>query len=369
MEKLYQNRREALMCQSTQQGVGNVVITDPLNVRYLTGVQYAPHERFLALLLDGARSRVSLILPAMEIGRLQDPSIEEMGYLDGEDALRLLVEQFAPGEGLALEKDSLRLLRAERILQLSRYRLTQGGDASPWLRQMRLYKDSTELACLQGAGRISGELLTAWSRQIQLEQGEKALSFSFIQLVAERTDCDTGAGTQISTGINTSVSHGIRNERQLCPGEQVLIDFGLRCQGYYSDITRTYFAGPPDPRFREIYSILEEAQARAIEKVCPGRPLNEVDLAARHVIEKAGYGAYFNHRTGHGIGLDIHEAPDVRQDNTQIMEPNMVFTIEPGIYLPGVGGVRIEDDVVVTDQGCRLLTHTPKRLTDMILPI
>ena len=369
MENLYKNRRDAFLHQSMTQGAGNVVITDPLNIRYLTGVQYAPHERFLALLLDGARGRFSLVLPAMEIGRLPDSSIAELGYLDGEDASLLLTDHFAPGAGLALEKDNLRLLWAERILRQSGYALEQVRDASPWLQKMRLYKDPTELACLEKAGKLSDALLAVWSSQIQLDQSEKALGFSFMHLVAEQTDCEAGPGTQISTGVNTSVSHGIRNERLLCQGDPVLIDFGLRCQGYYSDMTRTFFAGPPEPRFREIYSIVEEAQAKAIESVQPGRSLSEVDLAARRVIEKAGYGDYFNHRTGHGLGLDIHESPDVRQDNRQIMEPNMVFTIEPGIYLPGVGGVRIEDDVIVTDHGCQLLTHAPKCLSDMILPI
>jgi Xaa-Pro dipeptidase len=142
----------------------------------------------------------------------------------------------------------------------------------------------------------------------------------------------------------------------------VVIDMGGVYQHYCSDVTRTFAIGQASLQQHEVYEVVREAQRKAIETVRPGIPVGEVDRAARQVIEAAGYGAYFTHRTGHGLGIEVHEEPYVHGDNPQLIEPGMVFSIEPGIYLPGAFGVRIEDIVIVTDDGCECVTKFPKDL-------
>lgn len=142
----------------------------------------------------------------------------------------------------------------------------------------------------------------------------------------------------------------------------MIVDFGVVVDGYVSDLTRTFALGEPDPEWREIYEVVREANAAGRAAVRPGIPAEAVDRAARAVIEAAGYGRYFTHRTGHGLGLEVHEPPSIVAGNTTPLEPGMTFTIEPGIYLPGKGGVRIEDDVVVTESGGESLTTFPREL-------
>jgi Xaa-Pro dipeptidase len=143
----------------------------------------------------------------------------------------------------------------------------------------------------------------------------------------------------------------------------VTIDGFLRVEGYYSDITRTYAVGEIDEELQRIYSVVEQANAAARDLIRPGIEAQEVDRAARRVIEKAGYGEYFIHRTGHGLGLEIHEPPYIVEGNDLALQPGMTFTVEPGIYIPGRMGVRIEDNVLVTEGGCETLTSLPRELT------
>jgi len=154
--------------------------------------------------------------------------------------------------------------------------------------------------------------------------------------------------------------HGVASTRKLQPGEFVTFDFGAYFQGYCSDLTRTIVVGEPTDRHREIYNIVLEAQERALAHIKPGMTGREADALTRETIARYGYGEFFGHGTGHGIGLEIHEAPRLSQRSDTVLEPGMVVTVEPGIYIPGFGGVRIEDDVVVTESGIRVLTSSPK---------
>ncbi|MEG1501593.1 MAG: M24 family metallopeptidase, partial [Clostridiales bacterium] len=173
--------------------------------------------------------------------------------------------------------------------------------------------------------------------------------------------------TQVSSGLKTAKAHGVPGDHILEKGQQILIDFGVNFQYYKSDITRTFFASHPCSQLEEMYKVVLEAQLTAIEKAAPGIPISQIDLAARNVIAKAGYGEYFNHRTGHGLGLDIHETPNIYDINEDILQEGMVFTVEPGIYLPQMGGVRVEDDVLITASGHHIFTDFPKEFSQIIL--
>jgi Xaa-Pro aminopeptidase len=163
-------------------------------------------------------------------------------------------------------------------------------------------------------------------------------------------------------GSHSSLPHGRPTDRKLRGNTNILLDWGAKRAGYHSDLTRTFFLGTIPPQLRKIHHVVLEAQQASIAKIAPGVPMSEVDAAGRNIIAKAGYGKAFGHSTGHGIGLDIHEQPSLSSRSKGVLQPGMVVTVEPGIYLPGVGGVRIEDDVLVTPEGHRVLSKLPKGL-------
>jgi Xaa-Pro aminopeptidase len=196
-------------------------------------------------------------------------------------------------------------------------------------------------------GTIENEFAAAFEYEFK-KRGAEGSSFDMIALFGSRS----------------SLPHGVPKDTALSEGDVVLLDFGCLLDAYCSDLTRTYtFGRIPGPWFEEIYELTRNAQAIAIDAVAPGKTGREVDAVARDHIAEAGYGDYFGHGLGHGLGIEIHEAPRVSTLSETVLEPGMVVTIEPGIYLPGKGGVRIEDVVAVTDSGCELLSDTPKELT------
>ena len=168
--------------------------------------------------------------------------------------------------------------------------------------------------------------------------------------------------TIVASGARSALPHGRASSQSVPSGGFVVLDFGVILAGYCSDMTRTVHVGNPPSKARQMYESLREAQQAAREAVRPGVTAGEVDLAARSLLRKAGYGRFFTHSTGHGVGLEIHEAPRVARGQADVLEPGMVITIEPGIYIPGQGGARIEDMVAVTDSGHELLTSTRREL-------
>jgi Xaa-Pro dipeptidase len=166
----------------------------------------------------------------------------------------------------------------------------------------------------------------------------------------------------VASGPNSANPHSIPTERRLTPGDLLILDWGATYQGYISDLTRTFAIGQPDPELKRIAQVVHEANATSREAARPGISAGDVDRAARSVIDKAGLGEFFIHRTGHGIGLEAHEDPYIYAENTLILAEGMTFTVEPGVYLPGRGGVRIEDNVVITVQGAESLSDLPREL-------
>ena len=164
----------------------------------------------------------------------------------------------------------------------------------------------------------------------------------------------------VASGVRSSMPHGTASSKQIQLGEFLTMDFGAIYQGYCSDITRTVFLGDPGDKHREVYETVLAAQRAGIKAVAPGRSGKEVDAVARKLIEEAGYGDYFGHGLGHSVGLAIHEGPNLNMREERVLEPGMVITVEPGIYIPEWGGVRIEDIVLVTENGCEVLTKAPK---------
>ena len=190
-----------------------------------------------------------------------------------------------------------------------------------------------------------------------------ALEFALRRLGAEEKAFDI----IVASGVRGAMPHGVASDKILAEGEMVTIDFGCRLRGYHSDETVTLALGEVSDELRTIFEVVLEAHDRALEAVAPGVALSELDRLARDHIKACGYGDYFGHGLGHGVGLEIHEAPTVSPRSAAIAEEGMVFTIEPGIYLPGLGGVRIEDIVLVTADGHQTLTKIPKMFRNILL--
>jgi Xaa-Pro dipeptidase len=195
---------------------------------------------------------------------------------------------------------------------------------------------------------------------------EKAIAAELVsQLLRHGSDPELPFAPIVSGGPNAANPHASPSDRKLQSGDLLVVDWGAGYEGYISDLTRTFVVGDVEKEYIKIHQIVQEANAAGRAAGRPGVPCADVDKAARDVIERAGYGEYFTHRTGHGIGMEGHEEPYMRGDNMQLLEPGMAYTVEPGIYLPGVGGVRIEDDVVVSEEGCETLTTLPRELMSL----
>ncbi len=230
------------------------------------------------------------------------------------------------------------------------------------LDNLRIKKEEPEVQLLGRAAEIASQALL-----IKLDQLKPGLSERDFALDLEFAILKTGADDKafdfiVASGERGALPHGKASGKEINSGELVTIDFGAVYQGYNSDETVTVAVGTPDRMQREIYQIVKDAHDFALESVRPGIMCKELDAKARDYIEGKGYGKYFGHGLGHGVGLDIHEKPVISYRSESAVEEGMVFTIEPGIYLPGWGGVRIEDTVCVTADGCRVLTRIPKEL-------
>jgi Xaa-Pro aminopeptidase len=249
----------------------------------------------------------------------------------------------------------------------------KGADDWQWrhlreeLQVLRLHKSADEILCMASAADLHVAALAEVAGLLRPGVREKdvalALEFALRKLGAEEKAFDT----IVASGPRGAMPHGVASDRALGEGELVTIDFGCRLAGYHSDETVTLALGAVSDVLRAIFDIVLEAHDRALAAVAPGVALAELDRVARDHIKSCGYGDYFGHGLGHGVGLEVHEAPTVSPRSQAFAEPGMVFTIEPGIYLPGVGGVRIEDTVVVTGEGHQALTKIPKTFRNILL--
>lgn len=230
------------------------------------------------------------------------------------------------------------------------------------IRNIRTVKDDEELGRIKKAIDIASKSLreNIWRIKPGTQEREIALELEFSM---RRNGAENVAfETVVASGGRSALPHGKASEKRIDKGDSVIIDFGSRYQGYYSDETRTFFCGKLNRRQEEVYQIVKDAHDKAIASIRPGRRAMELDAIARGWIKEAGYGDYFGHGTGHGVGLAVHENPVIGPESKDILEEGMVFTVEPGIYIPGWGGVRIEDMALVTENACEILTSLSKEI-------
>ncbi|MFD0589702.1 M24 family metallopeptidase [Paenibacillus sp. GCM10027627] len=340
-----------------------ILITSPRHVYYLTGFATDPHERFLGLLLPKGEDAL-LLVPALDLAAAEAASSVSRihTHSDTDNAYEILSGLMPSGiRRLGIEKDDLTVHRFESIQDA--VEAAEFVDIGLPLREMRAIKTPDEVARMKNAVRIVEEVLSAGVSKVKPGITEielvAELEYQMKKLGAQGPSFDT----MVLSGAKSALPHGKPDSRKVGEGELLLFDLGVYADGYASDITRTFAVGDISDELKSIYASVLNANTLAIEATRPGVSFGSLDRIARESIEAAGYGPYFNHRLGHGLGMDIHEYPSIHGRNEELLLAGMVFTIEPGIYVPSLGGVRIEDDVFVTPDGVEVLTSYPKQLT------
>ncbi len=227
------------------------------------------------------------------------------------------------------------------------------------VRELRVCKDATEVSAVRKAIDVAQRAYLDLLESLRPGMTERQVAAQLEFLLQQRGAQGSAFGPIVAAGPNASLPHYEPGDTIIKDGDALLLDWGARVGGYVSDLTRMVWVGSIAPRFKEIFDVVREAHDRAIDAVRPGVKAGAVDAVARATITKAGYGRQFGHALGHGIGLDVHESPRVGNKSAEVLQPGMIVTIEPGIYLPGVGGVRLEDDVLVTESGHETLSDLP----------
>ena len=361
------DRIEALADQLLQRGLDWVALNPGPSLRYLTGLSFHLMERPVVVLV-GSNRRLKVILPELELAKVADLPFEAEIHTFGDDPATwqriydtALQDISAIPLRVGVEPTQLRFLE----LDLLRKALPNADfvDGSAALAELRMRKGVEELNAIRQAAIIAQNALLNTLETVKPGQSELQISAELmVQLFRAGSEAELPFAPIVSTGPNTANPHASPTDRVLQEGEMLLIDWGASFGGYFSDITRTFFCGEPNDEKKQIADLVERANAAARLGGRRGMVAGEVDKLARDIITEGGYGEYFTHRTGHGLGMEAHEAPYIFQGNPLILEPGMVFTIEPGIYLPGKYGVRIEDDVVVETEGLRSLTDLPRKV-------
>jgi len=344
------------------EGIDALIISKPSNRRYMSGFTGSSAE----LLLTASGDRILITdFRYVEQARIQSPGFKIIQQgMDITHTIKDLADTYSL-KNIGIEKEYITLSTYEEYTdKIPGIVFVPVSDPCEVMRRV---KKDQELDRIKKAIEIADKTFLHIREYIVpgLSEIEIATEIDFFmrRLGSERNAFDT----IVASGERSSLPHGTPTNRAVGRGDFVTMDFGAVFGGYCSDITRTIIIGQPDTRQEQIYKLVGEAQETAIRNIRPGMRGIDVDKIARDIISNAGYGENFGHGLGHGVGLDIHEGPRFSTRDDSILEPGMVVTVEPGVYIPGWGGVRIEDIIVVTSQGCEVLTKAPKSIQDMII--
>jgi Xaa-Pro dipeptidase len=362
-----QSRLDKLNASLLNSGLSAVAINPGPTLTYLTGVGFHLMERPVVLLVSPNQDPV-LVLPELELPKLDLFQYKVNAFAYGENPSEWDVVFRKAAQSLGL--DGKRIGVEPRQMRLLEFRHVKAGapeadfpDATDVLSGLRLRKDKAEVDAMRTAVKIAQDALEATILQMKIGMTEKELASELVmQLLKHGSESEMPFAPIVSAGPNSANPHASPTQRKIQAGDLLVVDWGAAYDGYISDLTRTFAVGEVDEEYKRIHKIVQDSNAAGRAAAKPGVPCANVDIAARDVIEKAGYGKYFTHRTGHGIGMEGHEAPYMRGDNMQLLEPGMAFTVEPGIYLTGRNGVRIEDNLVITEDGADCLSDMPREI-------
>ena len=325
-----------------------LVLFPGANFSYFTGLKFVRERyRLLAALVprDGC---LTIMGPSFEEEKMKSgpTGARVLTWTDEENQYRRVAREVeracGPQARLGLDSTANHYHRAALGAELAQAAFV---DATAAVERLRAIKSAAEVDCLRRAASITRARMDRVP--LQLREGMSEAELAGLM----------GAGAMVQFGTTTSLPNEAGGNRRLRRGNAVVIDAGDRVEGYRSDLTRTFFWGNPSKKMREVYKVVRDAELAGIEAAAPGNPAGAIDRAAREVIRKAGYGEFFTHRGGHGIGLDFHELPICHRDNAETLEPGMVVAVEPGVYIPGKFGVRLEDDIAITATGRELISQ------------
>ena len=370
-DNIFITRQNQLIQALTNADLHALVLNPGASLTYLTGLRFHLSERPVVTIFSPGNP-VHLVLPELEQAKLLNLPYPVQAFPYGEDPQRW-GESFRAAL-LAAGLESARIGVEPRQLRLLEYRLlalaARKADfisAENALARLRMIKDTSEIMTMRKAAQIAQNALAATLPHIRLAISEHDLASELtLQLLRAGSDSEIPFAPIVSAGPNSANPHASPSDRLLQAGDLLVLDFGAGYQGYISDITRTFALGEIDPEYAHIAQLVLEANTAARNLARPGLTAHAVDQAARSHITQAGYGPNFTHRTGHGIGMEGHEEPYIRQGNDLVLQAGMAFTIEPGIYLTGRNGVRIEDDVVITSDGLDSLTDFPREVIHLL---
>lgn len=360
-------RLEKLFTEMDKAGMDGLALNPGPSLTYMTGLKFHLMERPVVMLFAPGNSP-AIVLPELESAKLSTLSYPVQPFPYGENPdewdasfAKAVKALGLNGKKIGVEPGCIRLLEFGHI--------SKGApdadfpDAGKVVGSLRLHKDVAEAAAMRRAVGVAQRALEVVIPQIRIGMTEREVAAELVvQLLRHGSEPEMSFSPIVSSGPNSANPHASPSERKLQHGDLLVVDWGAIVDGYLSDLTRTFAVGDVDPEYSKIHQVVLEANQAGRAAARPGHACENVDQAARKVIEKAGYGRYFFHRTGHGIGMESHEEPNIRSGNIQLMEPGMAFTVEPGIYLTDRNGVRIEDNMVITENGAECLSDMQREL-------
>lgn len=352
-----QDRVERVLENMNKKGLSQMVISDPADIFFLTGRWINPGERLLALYLNQNGKHKILINRLFTVP--EDLGVEKVWFFDTDDSVGLLNSCIDHSSALGIDKN----LAARFLLPLiDMNSATKYVLASDCVGKVRSCKDDTERNLMREASRVNDQAMAEFVKNVRAGVTERQVAESMEKIYRSFGAEGHSFEPLVAFGQNAAMGHHAPDDTTLKEGDCVLIDVGCRKDSYCADMTRTFFFKSTSEHAQKIYNIVLKANEAAEAMIKPGVKFCEIDRAARSIIEEAGYGKEFTHRLGHSIGIEVHEVGDVSCVNQDEVRPGMTFSIEPGIYVEGEVGVRIEDLVLVTETGCEVLNHYTKEL-------
>jgi len=361
-------RLESAAAGARAAGIDALLVTPGADLRYLTGYEALPLERLICLIVP-AEGPVGLVVPELELPAVRDSPVSQLGInviawpetADPYDLVRHVLGESLPGAPNRLAVTNQ--MPAEQVLSLREVlNKAKFGLAGDVLHTLRSRKSTEEVAELTAAASAIDRVHERMAEWLYPGRTEREVARDIGNAIIDEGQASVDF-VIVASGPGSAAPHHLPDSRVICSGDPVVVDIGGQTSsGYHSDSTRCYAVGQPPSLFVEYHQVVYAAQQAGVAAIRPGVTAESIDAACREVITQAGYGKYFPHRTGHGIGMQIHEQPYLVAGNQLLLEPGMVFSVEPGIYLPSAHGARIEDIVVCNESGAQRLNTVPRRL-------
>lgn len=350
-------RFQALVERLKKEDMDYLLVTDPASISYLTDKMIYPGERMLVLCVSAKGQHAFFLNRLFNVPKTFD--FEKIWFFDTDDYIKMLADYLQGAKKIGVDK----IWPARFLLPLMNH-LPQATfvNGSYAIDEIRMIKDENEKALMRQASLINDQSMEDMLHALKEGVTENEMAEQLLSFYAKHGGEGFSFAPIVGYGANGADGHHGCDDTPLKKGDSIVIDMGCMYQGYCSDMTRTVFYQEVSEKQKEVYQLVLEANLAAEAIIKPGVRLCDIDKAARDVIEKAGYGPHFNHRTGHFIGREVHEYGDVSANFDMPVKEGMIFSIEPGIYIEGEFGVRIEDLVLVTEDGCEILNHYPKDL-------